>query len=464
MDTPYDMVAGKYKLPFDLYPFQQDVVNELAPFPKAGYYVDTGCGKTSISTVSALFKIMTGEVDHVVVIMPPILLQGWRRWLSKIPDITTLVYRGTPAQRKAMVFDTDFILVGYQIFKQDHDRFMKELFKKKIVIIADEATAIKNVASQTNKLFREFEGPHETMLLTGTPITSPADTYAYVKLVAPSIYRNQNHFNNVHVAERDFFDKVSKWQNLDLMAENLKVNSVRILKEEVLHDLPPVTYTPLHYDLDPKHLKLYRQLAEQQILKLESGGKIDATNSSALYHALQQIVVNYDHFSGNPDMVSEAFRMVEQVLDEVGGKKLVVFGQYRMTNRKLLALLKPYGAVAAFGDNTVTQNQASVDKFIDDPKIQVFIGQPQSVGYGVDGLQKVCNEALFIETPTVPRDFHQAVARLHRLGLGNALNIRIGIAEGTVQARLHQQLLANDALANVVQRGFKDLREAIYGS
>src|SRR5690606_29473404 len=131
----------------------------------------------------------------------------------------------------------------------------------------------------------------------------------------------------------DFFGKVTRWQNLDLLKENMKVNSARVLKEEVLHELPAITYTPLYYQLDPAHQKLYTRLADEQLLELEAGGKIDATQESALYHALQQIVVNLDHFSGNPGARSAAFDIIDQVIEELDGRKLVLFANYRLTNR-----------------------------------------------------------------------------------------------------------------------------------
>jgi SNF2 family DNA or RNA helicase len=58
---------------------------------------------------------------------------------------------------------------------------------------------------------------------------------------------------------------------------------------------------------------------------------------------------------------------------------------------------------------------------------------------------------------------HQALSRVYRQGQRFNVNVRIGLAEGTIQHRLHQRLLDNDQLANTVQGGFQDLRDAIYG-
>lgn len=462
--APYEIVKAHYTLPFELYPKQQDTTNELAPLPKAAYYLDMGTGKTCTSTASALFKrIMHGNVT--IVVMPPILINTWRRWLARIsPALKITVYRGTPKERKAIRLDGEFILVSMVVFKNDFERIHKALHGRPLTIIVDEATSVKNVGTDNHKRIFELQQGHDLMLLTGSPLSTPADAYAYCKLVAPGVYRNQNQFNNIHVEERDFFEKVTEWRNLDMLAENMKINSVRILKEEMLVDLPPITYSPIFYDLDPKHYSLYVRLAEEQVLKLESGGKIDATQATALYHALQQIVVNWDHFSGDPTKRSMGYDVIDQIMDELGPtKKLVVFATYRMTNGKLVRYLSDYGAVAVYGDVPEKQKSANIDRFIDDPKCRIMIAQPTSAGYGVDGLQHVCNDALFLECPVIPMHFHQACARVHRDGQRMNTNIHIAVAEGTLQVRLHRQLLENDRLVNRVQGGFQDLRDAIYG-
>jgi len=462
--TPYEIVKANYTLPFELRPYQVQCVNDLAPLKRAGYYLDQGTGKSAASTASTLYKLATQEIDACVVVMPPILLTMWQRWLASIPDISVVRYAGTPKERAEIKFRGHFFLMSTQIFKRDYETIERKFRGAKLNIIVDEAHSLKNVESATYKTVRDFSAGQSLMLLTGTPITTPADGYAFCKMVAPETYRNKSQFDNMHIDKKDFFGNVVSWKNLDLLKDNMKINSARVLREEVLKDLPPVIFTPIMYPLESRHQKLYEKLAEEQILRLENGGKIDATTSQALYFGLQQIVTNFDHFSGNEGDVSAAFDVVDQVIHEMGGKKLVIFGNYRMTNRTLLKRLAKYKAVAAFGDNTAKQNQASIEAFIEDPEVLVFIGQPTSVWYGVDGLQKVCNDALFLETPTVPRDFHQAVARLYRGGQTSSTHIRIAVAERTIQVRLHNQLMIKDATVNRLVGGWKDLRDAIYGN
>lgn len=463
--SPHDAVTAKYRFPFEK-GFRQDqieTINYLAPLPRGGYYLDVGLGKTSVSTAACLFKFMFQGVEVVVCIMPPILINGWRRWLESIPGVTVTVYRGTPKHRKEIKLDGMFILMSMQIFKLDYDYLFSVFTERERVVLVDEATSIKNIESQNYKLVRDFSAGQHLMPLTGTPLSTPLDGYAFIKLVAPAIYRNINQFYNIHVAERRFFKNITAWKNLDLLADNLKVNAVRLLRQDVLVNLPSCQIDPNYYELDPKHYLLYKEMAEEQLLPLKNGGKIDVTQETALHHALQQIVVNWDYFADDPTCISKAIELVDEIVEELAGRKLVVFAQYRMTNRKLLQLLTKYNAVGAYGDISGVQQNRNIDRFIEDPACLVLVAQPSSAGYGIDGLQRVCHDMLFLEMPQVPRDFHQAVARLWRDGQSHKVHVRVAVAERTLQVRKMAQLLEKDELVGKVQRNFQDLRAAIFG-
>lgn len=460
--TPYEEVLAHYTLPFPLFPFQVDSINSQGIEDRTGLYFDPGTGKTVTATVMALFKFITSRAERSLVIMPPILLDQWESFLSTIPGITTQIYRGNPAARKQINLGAArFTLVGSQIFKRDYLRF-ENTFGDETVVIRDEAHDIKNVASENHKIFSRFVNNKAFLLLTGTPISSPEDAYAYIKLIAPHVYRTKGQFMNIHAGERDFFNQVLNWKNLEVLAENMEINAIRVLKEDVLKDLPEVTYTPLQYQLEPGHAALYKKLAEEQLLQI-GDGKLDATGVQKLRHALGQIICNYDHFADDPTKRSTCYEVMEQLMEELGPTaKLCVFAVYRMTNRKLLSYLQKYGAVAIYGGQTPTQNKAALEMFIADPETRIAIIQPTSGGIGVDGLQAVCRDGIFLEHPSL-KDFNQAVSRLHRSGQKNGVHIRVATALGTLQVRDQQRLLDNDELVNQVIRNAVDLRAAIFG-
>lgn len=461
--TPYELVCSRYILPFPLYPFQQEQVDGLGPLPRSALYWEPGLGKTAGSTVCALFHIETGA-EGTVVLMPPILITTWSRWLAKIrrydgSKLNVTAYKGSPAERKNIKLQGDFILMGLQIFKKDIERIERELGDRRIHVILDEAQAIKNVGSQNYKLFRDFTSAQTSQLLTGTPLSTPIDGYAYIKLVSPNIYRNLHQFEQIHIAERDFFNKPTAWRNLELLAENLLINADRKTKEQVLLDLPEAIVVPLEYDLAPAHQKLYRKMVEDQLLKLPDDQKIDLTQSSALYHAMGQVVMGWDHFSGEPKNVAAGFDLIEEVLDELGDKKLIVFANYRRTNA---AISERFKCPAIFGEISALQKQRNLDKFIDDQECRLISIAPSAGGIGLDGMQHVCADVLFIEPPPLA-NYIQALSRVHRDGQRCVVTVRVASANNTVQQTRLKALAAQEELVQPLQGSKAELRAALFG-
>lgn len=468
--TPYEAVREEFAFPFELYPFQVERVNNLSQYLRGAKYWEGGTGKTASATHWCLHNSIATGTEHWVLLVPPILLNQWERWLSSVvhkrsgTPLSVTVYRGTKKQREALSLDSDFVVMTYGILKNDYDRVSGFFRGRKYGVVCDEAQAIKNIESQNHKAVREIASDRPLMMLTGTPITNPGDSYAYIKLIAPHIYRNLRHFEQLHVEERDEYDNVNKWMNLDLLAENMKVQTTRAIRRELTNELPPVVTTVVRYNLDPAHLALYNRIADEKLVELDDGREINAISAQALRMALQQIVLNWGHFEGVEGRRPAGLDLVETVFDELEpGGKLVVVANFRMSNALLLKELSKYGARAIYGDVTPRGKEEALRAFLSDPGCRCLVVQPQSAGIGLDGLQRVCSDMLFLETPTTAPNFHQTIWRLDRDGQTKPVHVRIGIAEKTSQVRLFRDLLSNDEEINSIQGSIADLRDSIHG-
>ncbi len=153
--TPYEIVKEGYGFPFNAREFQEERINRQAPLERTGLYWDVGVGKTFGGTVIALYKKIT-KGNSTIVLMPPILLKSWLRWLESVKGVTAVIYRGTPAERKRVPLDRDFTLMTIQVFKNDFDYLIKMFEHRPVTLVVDEATCIKNVASQNYKRVRDF--------------------------------------------------------------------------------------------------------------------------------------------------------------------------------------------------------------------------------------------------------------------------------------------------------------------
>lgn len=481
--TPYERVAhvfdfGNDPLGRPLVPThkQRESVDLWAPTANTGCWDKPGTGKTLTMTMHAAHAMCTDGPKQWVVLTPPSVIVNWVKFLQGVTikssgnRVTAVAYLGTPAQRQAIDLGRyHFLVMSYEVFKRDYGRLTAELVEDNpngVGLICDEGHRIKNLNTDN---YRCVKGWHTlgvpVKVATGTPTTTPADIYTYTRIKNPDAYRNYKHFCDLHVEKEDAYEKVTAWKNLPLARQNHMVAATETLLSDVRKDMPPVLPSEWPYELDPKHMRLYRKLAEEQVVIIESTGEeITALNESALFHRCQQLVLNWSHFSGDPRDQPRGLELAEQWLDELGDEKLIIVANYKMTNKMLLERLAPYGSRLMFGEMTHAQKMRAKDDFIEKPEVRVLIMQPESGGVGVDGLQHVCHSMLFLESPSIARQYHQAVARVDRTGQVNPVQVRIAVAAGTVQVRGYNRLLANDDLVAQIQRTPATLRDMIYGA
>lgn len=449
------------KAGFALAAIQKEDIDQFSQWTKSLNRYQVGCGKTVISTAVSLIV----SPDVTVVTMPPILLLGWLRWLTKVSS-NILLYKGTPKARKAMELrDKRWIIMSHDIFRRDFERVYADLRGMHAEIIVDEAQAIKNVKSKLYTCVGTFSKNRRLQMLSGTPTSKPTDAYTFIKLRNPDIYRSYAHFEHMHVAEKDFFGAIKSYCNLDELAKNFALKSIKRTKKEV-HNYSIVPILPdTSYELDPEHYKLYEQLLEEQLLILDDGSKIDATTATRMYHAAQQIVTNWAHFAGDASKRSACYDLIDLTIEqteclEVGKSKLIIWTIYKMTSRAVLKYLVDQG-IYAVGAYSEVDSSKSFELFMDDPKCRVGVFNYQSAGAGLNP-QYVCSESLHLEIPTSPMLMTQSLGRLDRVGQTTPPTMRIALANKTIQDSVYQKLLLNSDLVESVEKTKESLRSQLF--
>ena len=459
-------IIASLDLPFDVAPLQYADAMSAYRAGRFGLFYDVGGGKTLVSTlVAMLFDYQT------VVCMPHILIRQWQRWLkrARIPDEQVYVYYG-PKRDIHQAKQHKWVLTSHAIFRQDAVKFQDSFKNRKVCLLLDEAQAIKSVRSKIFKAVFAFLGSQNpVVMMTATAINKPEDTYAYMKVKTPQLYRSLTHWEGLHVKERDFFGGIKSYHNMDLLRDNFAINSVKRDKKDLFNysdDMKPIL-DPVVYDLEPKHLKLYKKLVDEQLLELPDGDKVDATTAQRLRHMMQQIVWNPANFSGNPDDVPAGFELLEQLCEEVNFMptdrgKYVIWTYYRSTSEAVFKwMTAKYGqtGVIAYGGGN---SQKAVDAIMFDDKTRWAVFNPMSVGAGLE-LQHVCSEMVFLEQPTSPIPIRQAIGRVDRPSQKTRPTIRFAQANGTIQKKLFEDLLRNDEQASFVERTRNSLRAELLG-
>jgi SNF2 family DNA or RNA helicase len=465
--TAVETVLEHYKLPFELRTDQVEDVNYLCLFERGGAYLPVGSGKTVVATMVALYACIQNKTDQILILAPPILLAQWERWVQNFEGLTTTLYRGTPLQRKDLALTSDVIITTPGLLKNDFTRLTEYFGPKRVFVIVDEATCVRAPGTLIHKALRDLMNTGSKMLclLTGTTISSPWQCYGYLALIVPGVYRDYRQFTLIHITGTDPYGTPSSYQNLDLLARNMRLQAVRREAEDIL-DLPDVAYVPVVYDLTPGHLRLYNKVIEDLLVELDNGDILDALIPQRLRITSQRIILRPVEFGGEK-IVPAGFALIDDFLGDLEGEKLIIYASFQSSNEAITDYCTKLGESPAlvYGGvrSSAKKNLEEVARFKSDSRCRVMVGNPRSAGVGLDGLQNVCRAMLFLELP-VPADFLQAVGRIKRTGQTKKCVVKIAVANRTIQVDLQRCAMKKEDLTQKVVPTKETLRRALMGS
>ncbi len=471
--NPCELVVQEYPIPFVLREDQVDAINKVCSndWERTALLMDVGVGKTVVSTLITLWMALAGDVDHVLIVMPPILIDQWPEWIDTFPELTQTVYYGPPKKRVNLDLGADIVFTTFGMFKNDFEK-IKEFYRdKKVMLIVDEAAALRRIDTLVYAAVREFVLRTENkrlLMLTGTALGAPKHAYAYISLNTPSIYRDHLRFILKHIEYVDIYGEPSKYKNLDVLQENLMKQTIWTKAEDVL-DLPKVTCDAKVYKLTPKHYKLYNELVEEKLLELDDGRILDGTTPERLRHTCQKAILSPSEYGGE-SIEPAGFAVIDNFVEELGitadsGEKLIIYNNYNVTNEAVYEYVTKklkLNAVLAYGTTGPKKNLRSVGRFLKDPDVQVLVAHPLSVGVGLN-LQKVCRAILFLEIPTTANQYIQALGRVKREGQTRPIIVWLATARKTIQMQLRRTVTKNEDLVQVMMPTKDTMRAALFG-
>ncbi len=470
---PCDLVVKEYPIPFDLRQDQVDAINKVCTegWESASLFMDVGVGKTVTATLITLWKALAGEVDHILIVMPPILLDQWPEWFEEFPDLTTAVYYGPPKKRKTISLDVDVVFTTPGMFKNDFERIKDFYRDKKVMLIVDEAAMLRRIDTLIYAAVREFTHMLENkslLMLTGTALGAPQHAYAYISLNTPDAYRDHLRFTLKHVEYVDQYGEPTKYKNLDVLQKNLMLQTIWTKAEDVL-DLPEVTTAAKLYSLTAKHYKLYNDLVEEKLLELDDGVILDGTIPERMRHTCQKAILSPAEYGGET-IEPTGFALIDNFTEELGmnagsGEKLVVYCNYNVTNEAVFDYITnklKLNAVQAYGKMGPKKNLKKVKEFLTDPKVQILVAHPISVGIGLN-LQKVCRAVLFLEIPVTANQYIQALGRVKREGQTRPIIVWLATAKKTIQVSLRRTVTKNEDMVQTMMPTKDTMRKALFG-
>lgn len=437
----------------ELRPFQEQGAKWLASRSTALLADEQGVGKTA----QAIRACDLVGAKRVLVIVPAVARINWQREFSKFSDV---------GRKFAVLLDgrrgwspTDSVICSYDLLS----KIEPVLLGRFDVLILDEVHLVKSPDALRSRLVWDRGGvvrlAERRWALSGTPAPNHIGELWLLLFtfgVTPLRYDDfVERFCNYYLGPHGRSITGTKQSRVPELRNMLSGVMLRRMKEDVMKELPPITYEDIVVEPGAVDLELQssfiqyvfpvdrRKELEAQLASEKS--LVEATISAArlgrdglmALEAISQSVSTLRRFTGL-QKVQPTIELVKAELESNAYEKLVIFAVHRDVIEGLRVGLSKFGAVTLYGGTNPKTRQDNIDRFQTNPKCRVFIGNIAAAGTAIN-LTAAHNE-LFVEQDWVPGNNAQAAMRCHRYGQTKSVHVRfIGLAD-TIDEKIAQVL------------------------
>jgi len=428
------------------------LLKELFPFQKKGVaFIEQNRGRALVADEMGLGKTVQAlgwlqlhpNKRPVIIVVPASLKLKWKQEvLNWLPNPRVQVLSGTSPYR----VKGNIIIINYDIVYSWLET-LKSLNPQ--VIITDECHYYKsNKAKRTKAIKVLGKGVPHIIALSGTPIVNrPIEAYNAIKMISPMLFPDRWKFAERYCGSHyDGFgwNFNGATHKLELHERLTSTIMIRRLKSEVLTELPPkmYSYVPLTLDNESEYA-----FARDHFIQFISStrGQYAARKASNAEVITQIMTLRQVAVKGK---LAQVKNWIEDYLESTD--KLVVFAIHKFV---IDDIMKAFGSIAVKIDGSVAMEKRNeaVQKFQNDPKIRLFVGNIQAAGVGLDltAASNVC----FIELPWTPGELAQAEDRCHRIGQKDNVTVHYLLASDTIEYEIAELLDSKKKVLNAVLDG-----------
>ena len=407
---------------------QIEAVQKLVENKKYILADDMGLGKTTSTIVAAL----ESGAKKILIICPASLKINWQREIENYTDRSIYISEG-----KNFSQEHDFVIINYDIIKNFHN--VKKKSDSQILganfdlVVVDEAHYIKNGQAQRTKLINDLvKNVDRLWLLTGTPMTSrPMDYFNLLSLIDSPVAKNWMAYAIRYCSGYQFnaggrkIWNVTGASNLEELRDRTSGLTLRRLKQDVL-DLPDKIITPVYLRLKSKQYEEVMGDYYNWYEKNPDESKSLTVQFTKLTQVRQVIA---------EEKVIQTIELAENIIEQ--GKKVIIFCNF--TN-SLDRIIQHFGKTAVRLDGSMSkpERQNSVDKFQEDDKVKVFVGNIKAAGVGIT--LTAAEAVIMNDLSFLPSDHSQAEDRAYRYGQKNNVLVYYPIFENTIEGIIYDIL------------------------
>lgn len=439
-----------------LFDYQAVAADVMSSRKRFGLHDEMGIGKTA-TTIGAINRVFG---VRGVIICPAMLRENWVREIRRFSTYPLRVCKGQNihdfvAWSRGRF---DVLVTSYELATKWLHHFITHC--EFLDFIAwDEGHFLKNpAAARTVAMFGEDangEGcwaqyAEHAWHITGTPMANdPMDIFTFLRFTGAISFGREDFTRTFLDVERKTYGMRTfvKPEMVATLQQLIYNNAIRRTHADVGLQLPDIWMQEILVDGDTKEITdLVRQIPglEQIVLEaIETGGLSNLSKMSIDHIATLRRLVGK----------AKAAPYSQMLVDELnaGCGKRVVFGvhveplYYIQKN----CLKHGHDAVIVNGDTNEADRVTAVQRFMEDPKCKVFVGNIKVAGVGLTLTES--SEIDMFESDWSPAGNAQAIKRVHRIGQTKKVRARFITLAKSIDESVNRIVAAKTASIAAVE-------------
>lgn len=420
--------------------------------PAAGLFLDPGLRKTSITLASFIKLQELGIIRRMLVVAPVrVCYQVWPAEIIKWKQFehlkAVILHDHNKVEAQLEDESVDIYIINPEglewLLGRPGPRGMIKPNTKRFklldcqMFVLDESSKFKNTQTKRFKLLRPFLSKFsQRLILTGSPRpNSWLDLFGQVyimdlgRVFGPYItsyrrkYFDSSGFGGYTYVIKPGADK--------LIEKAVKPYVLRLEAEDYI-DMPALVEPVIEIELPPKAREMYDAMEDDLFYLLENGKSLEAPTAAAARTKCAQIAGGAVYKNKDGMEVRGRYDFIEvhdlklealgEFLAERNGQPTLVFYYFQhelIRIRKYLAKHHGMKNIPCLSEVTPSKGKALEDAW-NRNEIDVLLGQPASVGHGLNMQEGQANHCVFYSLPDDFDTYDQAIRRLRRSGNKNS--------------------------------------------
>ena len=405
------LLADRGGMMFRLANHQNRILSLMEDRSSLGIFAEAGTGKTMIALTWIYDRLISGEIENVLVICPKSLIGSWNAAIDKMALFGYSDFEIGLVKDAVTLISYNSVWIRNKSFARKKGTHKYEIRPALNhgwgAIFCDESHRLGDPTSvQTTVILRMTGLTRHRFVMSGTPDNGRyIKLYGQLKFIEPSLFADYRQFDRRYILSKDFFDNPVKYDSDALESLKKEYGAVARLKE--CYDMPGSTDTDIPLSLTAESRTIYTGILKKQLedLNYDNAG----TSTMKLYQVCSGF---YYDSEKNPKVFPTA--KIDALMEIVDGRegKVVVFALYTQSLDIICDALSKRKIPYLRFDSSV--KDPVWGEFQTNPGIKVFVTQYQKGSEGIDLYAADC--MVFYEPTPSAYNLEQAKARIMRKG------------------------------------------------